>query len=567
MAEQKNGLEGYFVTKGSKKLRYGYTTGSCAAAAAKAATWMLLSQKKIEKIDLLTPRGILLHLMPLDVCFDEQQASCAIRKDGGDDPDATDGLLVYAVVSKCGKTKGEQVFIDGGKGVGRITKPGLEQPVGAAAINRVPREMITEAVREVCEMCEYTEGIQVCISIPGGEEVAKKTFNPRLGIEGGLSVLGTSGIVVPMSEKALIASIRLEMEMKRKNGAKYLLLTPGNYGADFVKENTKLDVESSMKCSNYVGETLDMAELQEIWESKLEPVYPYRKAGPTVEKINGKLNAPAAPKIGVAKPKVIIPVFPGNNCEYDSARAFRAAGAEADTFVINNLTPEAVAESTHELARRIRQSQIVMIPGGFSGGDEPDGSAKFITAFFRAPEVTEAVRDLLKARDGLMLGICNGFQALIKLGLVPYGDIVDATPDAPTLTFNTIGRHQSRLVRTRISSNLSPWLSQCSLDDPYTVAISHGEGRFVANDEVLAQLIANGQVATQYVGENGKPSMDLSVNPNGSALAIEGITSPDGHVLGKMGHTERAGAGLYKNTFGNTYQPLFEGGVDYFRTK
>ena len=259
MAEQKNGLEGYFVTKGSKKLRYGYTTGSCAAAAAKAATWMLLSQKKIEKIDLLTPRGILLHLMPLDVCFDEQQASCAIRKDGGDDPDATDGLLVYAVVSKCGKTKEEQVFIDGGKGVGRITKPGLEQPVGAAAINRVPREMITEAVREVCEMCEYSEGIKVCISIPGGEEVAKKTFNPRLGIEGGLSVLGTSGIVVPMSEKALIASIRLEMEMKRKNGAKYLLLTPGNYGADFVKENTKFDVESSMKCSNYVGETLDMA--------------------------------------------------------------------------------------------------------------------------------------------------------------------------------------------------------------------------------------------------------------------------------------------------------------------
>ena len=316
------------------------------------------------------------------------------------------------------------------------------------------------------------------------------------------------------------------------------------------------------------GETLDMAELQEIWESKLEPVYPYRKAGPTVEKINGKLNAPAAPKIGVAKPKVIIPVFPGNNCEYDSARAFRAAGAEADTFVINNLTPEAVAESTHELARRIRASQIVMIPGGFSGGDEPDGSAKFITAFFRAPEVTEAVRDLLKARDGLMLGICNGFQALIKLGLVPYGDIVDATPDAPTLTFNTIGRHQSRLVRTRISSNLSPWLSQCSLDDPYTVAISHGEGRFVANDEVLAQLIANGQVATQYVGENGKPSMDLSVNPNGSALAIEGITSPDGRVLGKMGHAERRGDNLYRNVPehvpGDKFMPIFESGVTYF---
>ena len=299
-------------------------------------------------------------------------------------------------------------------------------------------------------------------------------------------------------------------------------------------------------------------------------VFAYRSAGETPEVETIDFRAKDIHVYGgakIARPRVVIPVFPGNNCEYDSARAFRAAGAEADTFVINNLTPEAVAESTHELARRIRASQIVMIPGGFSGGDEPDGSAKFITAFFRAPEVTEAVRDLLKARDGLMLGICNGFQALIKLGLVPYGDIVDATPDAPTLTFNTIGRHQSRLVRTRISSNLSPWLSQCSLDDPYTVAISHGEGRFVANDEVLAQLIANGQVATQYVGEDGKPSMDLSVNPNGSALAIEGITSPDGRVLGKMGHTERAGAGLYKNTFGNTYQPLFEGGVDYFRTK
>ena len=209
-----------------------------------------------------------------------------------------------------------------------------------------------------------------------------------------------------------------------------------------------------------------------------------------------------------------------------------------------------------------------MIPGGFSGGDEPDGSAKFITAFFRAPEVTEAVRDLLKARDGLMLGICNGFQALVKLGLVPYGDIVDATPDAPTLTFNTIGRHQSRLVRTRISSNLSPWLTQCSLDDPCTVAISHGEGRFVANDEVLAQLIANGQVATQYVGEDGKPSMDLSVNPNGSALAIEGITSPDGRVLGKMGHAERRGDNLYRNVPehvpGDKFMPIFESGVAYF---
>ena len=212
----------------------------------------------------------------------------------------------------------------------------------------------------------------------------------------------------------------------------------------------------------------------------------------------------------------------------------------------------------------INKGQIVMIPGGFSGGDEPDGSAKFITAFFRAPAVTEAVRDLLKNRDGLMLGICNGFQALVKLGLVPYGDIVPMTDACPTLTFNTIGRHQSRLVRTRVASDLSPWLSKTSVGDIHTVAISHGEGRFVASDEVLAQLRANGQIATQYVDETGTPVMDLDVNPNGSLLAIEGITSPDGRVFGKMGHSERSGNGLYVNVPGNKYQPIFEAGVEYF---
>ena len=205
-----------------------------------------------------------------------------------------------------------------------------------------------------------------------------------------------------------------------------------------------------------------------------------------------------------------------------------------------------------------------MIPGGFSGGDEPDGSAKFITAFFRAPEVTEAVRDLLNNRDGLMLGICNGFQALIKLGLVPYGDIVPMDEHCPTLTFNTIGRHQSRLVRTRIASNASPWLSQCSVDDIHTIAISHGEGRFVASSELLSSLEKNGQIATQYCDENGIPAMGLDVNPNGSAWAIEGITSPDGRVLGKMGHTERYDKDLYKNVAGTTFQPLFESGVAYF---
>ena len=313
---------------------------------------------------------------------------------------------------------------------------------------------------------------------------------------------------------------------------------------------------------------MDLTLLQDRWESALEPVFPYRGEGEPVNTVSYDIAAQGAtrraPAVHTARPRVVIPVFPGTNCEYDSAYAFERAGAEASVLVINNLTPEAIAESTHELARQIRESQIIMIPGGFSGGDEPDGSAKFITSFFRAPEVTEAVRDLLQARDGLMLGICNGFQALIKLGLVPYGDIRPMDENCPTLTFNTIGRHQSRLVRTRVASNLSPWLSKCEVGDIYTLPISHGEGRFVASDEILAQLVASGQIATQYVDENGQPSMDLDVNPNGSVLAVEGITSPDGRILGKMGHTERSGKDLYKNVPGNTFQPLIEGGVAYF---
>ena len=313
------------------------------------------------------------------------------------------------------------------------------------------------------------------------------------------------------------------------------------------------------------GEVIGLDALEEAWQGKLEPVFPYRGKGEEVEAVTFTAPARKAPAIGVAKPKVIIPVFPGTNCEYDTARAFRRAGAEPQVLVINNLTPAAVAESCEALVKAIDASQIVMLPGGFSGGDEPDGSAKFITAFFRAPAVTEAVHCLLKQRDGLMLGICNGFQALIKLGLVPFGEIRPMDEGCPTLTFNTIGRHQSMLVNTRVASDLSPWLSRCQPGQVHTVAISHGEGRFVANDAVLAQLLKNGQIATQYVDLAGKPSMDLSANPNGSVWAIEGITSPDGRVLGKMGHTERSGNDLYKNVPGDKYQPLFEGGVDYFR--
>ena len=231
---------------------------------------------------------------------------------------------------------------------------------------------------------------------------------------------------------------------------------------------------------------------------------------------------------------------------------------------MNNLTPAKVAESTAKLVEEIDASQILMIPGGFSGGDEPDGSAKFITAFFRAPEVTEAVRRLLNDRDGLILGICNGFQALVKLGLVPYGDIRPIDASCPTLTFNSIGRHQSRIVRTRVASNLSPWLSHTNVGDIHTVPISNGEGRFVVSDELFEQLKANGQIATQYVDADGRPSTGWDVNPSGSSHAIEGITSPDGRVLGKMGHSERTSAGVYANIPDYTFQPLIEGGVGYF---
>ena len=332
-----------------------------------------------------------------------------------------------------------------------------------------------------------------------------------------------------------------------------------------LNEGVVLGTVTETYALKIAGETIDLAALQEAWEGKLEPVFPYRKAGATVDKISYEATERKAPAIGIAKPKVIIPVFPGTNCEYDTARAFARAGADPKVLVINNLSASAVAESCAALTQAIRESQIVMLPGGFSGGDEPDGSAKFITAFLRAPSVTEAVHELLQKRDGLMLGICNGFQALIKLGLVPYGEIRPITAECPTLTFNTINRHQSMLVNTRIASGKSPWLSRCSVDEVHTIAISHGEGRFVASDEVVKSLIANGQVATQYVDAAGQPTMDLRYNPNGSVLAIEGITSPDGRVLGKMGHTERSGDELYKNVPGNKYQPLFEGGVDYFK--
>jgi phosphoribosylformylglycinamidine synthase len=249
----------------------------------------------------------------------------------------------------------------------------------------------------------------------------------------------------------------------------------------------------------------------------------------------------------------------------DSKRAFEKAGAVADIQVLRNLSQAELIDSIDEMVKKIRESQIIMIPGGFSGGDEPDGSAKFITAVFRNPAVTEAVEDLLANRDGLMLGICNGFQALIKLGLVPFGTITESDMANPTLTYNRIGRHASCLVRTRIASVKSPWLLNTNVGDIHTVPVSHGEGRFIASDEIVKRLIENGQVATQYVDLLGKPSMEAAYNPNESVMAIEGITSPDGRVFGKMAHSERIGRNLYRNVPGNTDQKIFEAGIAYFR--
>ena len=315
------------------------------------------------------------------------------------------------------------------------------------------------------------------------------------------------------------------------------------------------------------GYTMQAEALQKAWESKLESVFPCRikTEFATIESYSYEAKSRKSPAIKAARPRVLIPVFPGTNCEYDTARVFERAGADVNVMVIRNLSASDIEASVAAVAAQMKQSQIVMLPGGFSGGDEPDGSGKFITAFFRNPRIKNEVHALLQQRDGLMLGICNGFQALIKLGLVPFGEIVDMTEDSPTLTFNTIARHQSMMVTTRIASDKSPWLAGCKVGDLHTVAISHGEGRFVASDALIRRMANNGQIATQYVDEYGKPTMDIRYNPNTSIDAIEGITSPDGRVLGKMGHSERIGRDICKNVCGNKDQLIFQSGVNYFK--
>ena len=314
------------------------------------------------------------------------------------------------------------------------------------------------------------------------------------------------------------------------------------------------------------SESVSIEELLKLNEEVLEKVDPTKSdEAKAVKEFSFAEKSTLAPAIKTAKPKVLIPVFPGTNCEFDTARALIDAGADAEIAVLKNLSAADVAASVERFAESLKTAQMVVIPGGFSGGDEPDGSAKFITAFFRNPSVREQVTALLEQRDGLMLGICNGFQALIKLGLVPYGKIIDTDDTCPTLSYNTIGRHQSMLVRTRVCSTKSPWLAGAEVGEIYTVPISHGEGRFIASEELVQQLAANGQIATQYVDLNGVPTMDTAFNPNGSICAIEGITSPDGRVFGKMGHSERIGGQLYRNVPGKYDMQLFRSAVKYFK--
>ena len=329
----------------------------------------------------------------------------------------------------------------------------------------------------------------------------------------------------------------------------------------------KIGTVNDSAAFTYGDVTVTMDEALAAWTKTLEKVFP-TESGVEQKKIKtGLFDAKTVytAKNKVAKPKVFIPVFPGTNCEYDSAKAFERAGAEVETIVFRNMTAQGIRDSVDAFTKAISQSQIIMFPGGFSAGDEPDGSGKFIATAFRNSKIADEVMKLLQQRDGLALGICNGFQALIKLGLVPYGEIRPQTDDSPTLTINSIGRHQSKMVYTKVVTNKSPWLKEADLGGVYTIPISHGEGRFVASKEWCEKLFANGQVATQYVDMNGNPTMDEYYNVNGSYYAIEGITSPDGRVLGKMGHSERTGRAVAVNIYGDQNQKIFESGVDYFK--
>ena len=384
--------------------------------------------------------------------------------------------------------------------------------------------------------------------------------------------LGEGGIAAGLSKMAFGNMIGAEIEtahdLFQERYISFLIETPNRlpdglvaYGATVIGRTIE---EPIIKAND---ETYPLDELLEAWTMPLESTYPTQQqpAHTELKTFTYSGNTPnVKTQTSHSKPAVIIPVFPGTNCEYDTARAFEQAGAKASTLVFRNLTPEHIEASLNQLADQITQSQILMLPGGFSAGDEPDGSGKFIATVLRNRRVTDAIMDLIKNRDGLILGICNGFQALIKTGLVPYGEIREPAEGQPTLTFNDIGRHIACYATTRIASTKSPWLTNCEVGDLHNIPFSHGEGKFYATEDEIQQLAANGQIATQYTDLTGSPSMDVRYNPNGSLYAIEGITSPCGRVLGKMGHTERRGEYVAKNITGNKHQPLFKAGVNYF---
>ena len=453
-------------------------------------------------------------------------------------------LVSFAVDTVDAEYVVSQEFKKAGSVLAVIKTPTLESGIPDFDILKKNLDKIRELTQAKKVLASYALGYGGL-----GEAIAKMAFGNKIGFEVAKDV-DADKLFDPA-----YGNIALEMDK-----ADLALLEDLDYKvAGKTIEGQYIDVDGYKVC---------LGKIYKAYESTLEPIFPTKAVEPTgeVKNINFIVNEHQKSSLSIAQPKVFIPAFPGTNCEYDSARAFEDAGAKASIKVFRNLNYANIEDSIETMVKEIESSQIVMIPGGFSAGDEPDGSAKFIATVFRNPRIAEAVNDLLTNRDGLMLGICNGFQALIKLGLVPYGEIKPVTAeDAPTITYNNIGRHQAKVVTTRIASNKSPWLAGTQVGDLHSISISHGEGKFVANKETFDQLVANGQIATQYVDLDGNATYDIDYNPNGSFYAVEGITSADGRILGKMGHSERIGKYTLKNIHGEKDQKIFERGVNYFK--
>ena len=453
-------------------------------------------------------------------------------------------LVSFAVDTVDAEYVVSQEFKKAGSVLAVIKTPTLESGIPDFDILKKNLDKIRELTQAKKVLASYALGYAGL-----GEAIAKMAFGNKIGFEVAKDV-DADKLFDPA-----YGNIALEMDK-----ADLALLEGLDYKvAGKTIEGQYIDVDGYKVC---------LGKIYKAYESTLEPIFPTKAVEPTgeVKNINFIVNEHQKSSLSIAQPKVFIPAFPGTNCEYDSARAFEDAGAKASIKVFRNLNYANIEDSIETMVKEIESSQIVMIPGGFSAGDEPDGSAKFIATVFRNPRIAEAVNDLLTNRDGLMLGICNGFQALIKLGLVPYGEIKAVTSeDAPTITYNNIGRHQAKVVTTRIASNKSPWLAGTQVGDLHSISISHGEGKFVANKETFDQLVANGQIATQYVDLDGNATYDIDYNPNGSFYAVEGITSADGRILGKMGHSERIGKYTLKNIHGEKDQKIFESGVNYFK--